>query len=99
MKAFCPVLRSTEYRRGYHIALSLGVLHYNSTPTDMKPEELGDEYDEQLKKRKLEIEADMEQYIKVSVSDDRLLGKAPYFIHSLFLSATEYVPSRTIIRP
>ena len=32
----------------------------------MRPEELGDEYDEQLKKKKLEIEADMEQYIKVS---------------------------------
>merc|ERR1719234_1025451 len=43
---------------------ALGVLHYNSTPTDMRPEELGDEYDEQLKKKKLEIEADMEQYIK-----------------------------------
>ena len=42
-----------------------GVLHYNSTPTDMRPDEAGDEYDEDLQKKKLEIETDIEQYVKV----------------------------------
>ena len=42
-----------------------GVLHYNSTPTDMRPDEAGDEYDKDLQKKKLEIEADIEQYLKV----------------------------------
>jgi len=43
---------------------ALGVLHYNSTPTNMRPEESGDEYDKELQKKKLEIESDVEQYIK-----------------------------------
>merc|ERR1719259_1359614 len=59
---------------------ALGVLHYNSTPTDMRPDEAGDEYDKDLQKKKLEIEADIEQYLKslddkISVSRDRI-GKA-----------------------
>ena len=45
-----------------------GVLHYNSTPTDMRPDEAGDEYDEDLQKKKLEIETDIEQYVKVRLN-------------------------------
>ena len=31
----------------------------------MRPDEAGDEYDEDLQKKKLEIETDIEQYVKV----------------------------------
>ena len=31
----------------------------------MRPDEAGDEYDKDLQKKKLEIEADIEQYLKV----------------------------------
>ena len=48
-----------------YASFSKGVLHYNSTPTMMRPEESADEYDKELQKRKLEIETDVEQYIKV----------------------------------
>jgi len=51
---------------------ALGVLHYNSTPTDMRPDEAGDEYDKDLQKKKLEIEADIEQYLKSL--DDKIAG-------------------------
>merc|ERR1719259_340756 len=51
---------------------ALGVLHYNSTPTMMRPEESADEYDKDLQKKKLEIEADIEQYLKSL--DDKIAG-------------------------
>lgn len=51
---------------------ALGVLHYNSTPTDMRPDEAGDEYDEDLQKKKLEIETDIEQYVKSL--EDKIAG-------------------------